>query len=181
MVSRIRELPLVGLAVLWAAVIVAAPFGVEAISHEARVATALTYLGAGYICHQRPERSFHLAGHQLPVCARCTGLYLAAPFGLAAVMLMRRRRPADDRAYRRWRMAIAAAAVPTVISVALEWIGGPGLSSNVSRALTALPLGATLAALVGAATAGHFGPSDTLALQPHAGIDAHEPHARDDR
>jgi uncharacterized membrane protein len=153
---------LVGLTVLWAALIVAAPLGAEAVSHEVRVATALTYLSAGYVCHQRPERSFHLDGHQLPVCARCTGLYLAAPFGLAGVMLMRRREGADDRAYRRWRVAIAAAAVPTVISVGLEWIAGPGLSSNVSRALTALPLGAALAALLGAAALGHFGPSDTL-------------------
>ena len=153
---------LAGLAVLWAAAIVAAPFGVEAVSHEVRVATALTYVGASYICHQRPERSFHLDGHRLPVCARCTGLYLAAPLGLAGVILMRRRAGADDRTYRRWRAAIAAAAVPTAISVGLEWIGGPGLSSNISRALTALPLGAALAGLLGAAALGHFGPSDTL-------------------
>ena len=160
---------LAGLAVLWAAVIVAAPFGVNHASHSARVAAALTYLGAGYVCHQRPERSFHLDGRQLPVCARCTGLYLAAPLGLAAVMLMRRRGAADDRAYRRWRVAIVAAAVPTVISVGLEWIGGPGLSSNISRALTALPLGATLAAVLGAAALGHFGPSDTLAFDAPRG------------
>jgi uncharacterized membrane protein len=147
----------------WAAALLAAPHAMTT-DGSVKVAAAFTYLGAGYICHQRPERSFHLAGHQLPVCARCTGLYLAAPFGLVGVMLMRRRGKADDRAYRWWRVAIAAAAVPTVISVGLEWIGGPGLSSNISRALTALPLGATLAALVGAATAGHFGPSDTLAL-----------------
>jgi uncharacterized membrane protein len=156
---------LVGLAALWAAAIVAAPFGLTAAAHEVRVATGLTYVGASYICHQRPERSFHLDGHQLPVCARCTGLYLAAPIGLAGVlMLMRRRRGADDRTYRRWRVAIMLAAVPTAVSLGLEWIGGPGLSSNVSRAVTALPLGTALAALVGAAALGRFGPSDTLPL-----------------
>lgn len=159
---------LVGLAALWAAAIVAAPFAADHASHQVRVATALAYVGAGYICHQRPERSFHLDGRQLPVCARCTGLYLAAPFGLAGVMLMRRRRGADDRTYRRWRVAIVLAAIPTVISVGLEWIAGPGLSSNVSRAVTALPLGAALAAVAGAAVLGHFGPSpspsDTLPL-----------------
>jgi uncharacterized membrane protein len=154
---------LAGLAALWAAVIVAAPLGLEAASHQVRLATALTYVGASYICHQRPERSFHLDGHQLPVCSRCTGLYLAAPFGvIGAAMLMRRRGKADDRAYRRWRVTIAAAAIPTAISLGLEWIGGPGMSSNISRALTALPLGAALAAVLGAAAAGHFGPSDTL-------------------
>jgi uncharacterized membrane protein len=155
---------LAGLAALWAAVIVAAPFGVEAVSRDVRVATALTYLGAGYVCHQRPERSFHFDSHPLPVCARCTGLYLAAPFGLAGAIFMRRRRTADDRTYRRWRAAIVVAAIPTIVSVGLEWIAGPGLSSNISRALTALPLGAALAAVVGAATLGHFGPSDTQPL-----------------
>lgn len=28
-----------------------------------------------YICHQIPERSFFIKGHQFPVCARCTGFY----------------------------------------------------------------------------------------------------------
>jgi uncharacterized membrane protein len=160
---------LAGLAALWAAAIFVAPLSADHAPQSVRVATALTYVGAGYICHQRPERSFHLGGHQLPVCARCTGLYLAAPFGLAAVMLMRRRGAADDRAYRWWRTTIVLAAIPTAVSVGLEWIGGPGLSSNVSRALTALPLGAAIAALLGAAAAGHFGPSDTLAARAPRG------------
>ena len=33
-----------------------------------------TYL----ICHRKPERSFHINGHQFPVCARCTGFYMSA-------------------------------------------------------------------------------------------------------
>ena len=28
-----------------------------------------------FICHQLPERSFHLGGFQIPVCARCLGIY----------------------------------------------------------------------------------------------------------
>jgi uncharacterized membrane protein len=153
---------------LWAAALLTAPHAMTT-DGPAKMAAAFTYLGAGYVCHQRPERSFHLDGHQLPVCARCTGLYLAAPLGLAGVMLMRRRTAADDRTYRRWRVAIVAAAIPTVVSVGLEWIGGPGLSSNVSRALTALPLGAVLAGVLGAAALGHFTPSDTLPLMPPRG------------
>ncbi|MBV1754233.1 MAG: DUF2085 domain-containing protein, partial [Methanobacterium sp.] len=30
------------------------------------------------ICHGIPERSFKIKGHMLPVCARCTGLYLGS-------------------------------------------------------------------------------------------------------
>jgi uncharacterized membrane protein len=35
----------------------------------------------GYaVCHQLPSHSFHLGGRQLPLCARCTGIYLGAFF-----------------------------------------------------------------------------------------------------
>lgn len=33
-----------------------------------------------FICHQNPDRSFHLMGRALAVCARCTGVY----FGMLA-------------------------------------------------------------------------------------------------
>lgn len=44
------------------------------------------------ICHQIPERSFFLGGHQLPLCARCTGTFLGAVVGLVAILLLRRGR-----------------------------------------------------------------------------------------
>ena len=37
-------------------------------------------------CHRRPDRSFFVRGRQFPVCARCTGIYVALPTGIAAVM-----------------------------------------------------------------------------------------------
>jgi uncharacterized membrane protein len=47
----------------------------------------------GYgICHQIPERSFAIAGRQLPLCARCTGTFLGAMLGLASMLLLRRHR-----------------------------------------------------------------------------------------
>ncbi|MBN1562615.1 MAG: DUF2085 domain-containing protein, partial [Anaerolineae bacterium] len=37
----------------------------------------------GYaICHRIAERSFHAHDHQLPLCARCTGIYLGVITGL---------------------------------------------------------------------------------------------------
>lgn len=37
-----------------------------------------------YFCHQIPERSFFIKGHQFPVCARCTGFYT----GLAVYLIL---------------------------------------------------------------------------------------------
>lgn len=60
----------------------------------------------GYaICHQIPERSFHIAGQQLPLCARCTGIYMGA---LAGFVLMRL-----------WGRQRAAALPPTAVTLTL--------------------------------------------------------------
>lgn len=32
---------------------------------------------ANLICHRKPERSFFIKEYQFPVCARCTGFYIA--------------------------------------------------------------------------------------------------------
>ncbi|MCS7009797.1 MAG: DUF2085 domain-containing protein [Anaerolineales bacterium] len=39
--------------------------------------------GIGYaVCHRIPERSFHVEGRPLPLCARCSGMYLGAMIAL---------------------------------------------------------------------------------------------------
>ena len=59
-----------------------------------------TYVMGGVLCHQLPARSFFLWGSQMPVCARCTGIYLgAAVSALVAVAFAARlkpSRPIDD-------------------------------------------------------------------------------------
>ena len=47
----------------------------------------------GYgICHRIPERSFELGDGHFPLCARCTGTFLGAIVGLAAMLVLRRHR-----------------------------------------------------------------------------------------
>ena len=49
--------------------------------HTTPVLSAMTiaiYGIGGIVCHQLSERSFHLWAAQLPVCARCTGIYAGA-------------------------------------------------------------------------------------------------------
>lgn len=40
---------------------------------------------AGYLCHQKPERSFFFRDCQFPFCARCTGIILGFFVGLMIV------------------------------------------------------------------------------------------------
>jgi len=117
--------------------------------------TLAIYAIGSRICHQIPARSFHLHGVQWPVCARCLGLYLAAPIGAVAALV------AHDRAVRGdgrlWRLGawplLMLAAFPTACTLAIEWPGF-GAPSNLTRALAALPLGAAIAFLVVRAAAG---------------------------
>lgn len=103
----------------------------------------LVYAVAGRVCHQRPERSFHTHDVAWPVCARCTGLYLAAPF---AAMVAFRRRPPSLSQFQPLRL-VAVAAIPTALTLFWEW-GGLGTPSNLVRFATALPLGAAVAFIV---------------------------------
>jgi hypothetical protein len=73
-------------------------------------------------------------------------LYLAAPAGGAIALARRRRRrvahadPPDPR----WRMRLAVAALPTAVTLVLEWSGAMSVTSLV-RAVAALPLGLMVA------------------------------------
>ena len=112
-----------------------------AIHGEPRWLSATVSLVGSRICHQRPERSFHTAGAQWPVCGRCSGLYLAAPLGAIAALGRRRRLPREAA------VLFAVAAVPSAITFALEFSGLAPVS-NAARAVAALPLGAAVAYLV---------------------------------
>jgi len=48
---------------------------------------------AGYaVCHRITDRSFSIAGRQLPLCARCTGMYLGVVLTFIVLSLAGRRR-----------------------------------------------------------------------------------------
>ena len=129
---------LVALSLVWPITLTAA--ATSRIASAAPAFSGLVYLAASRVCHQLPERSFRTATVQWPVCARCGGLYLAAPAGaLAAIAALRRRRPGP--ALVPW---IVLAAVPTALTIALEWLHLAPVS-NIARAIAALPLGAMVA------------------------------------
>jgi uncharacterized membrane protein len=123
-------------AMLWVATLLVAPIALQR-SRGASTGSVLIYQAARLICHQRPERSFHLAGVQLPVCARCMGLYLSGAAGALAAWSGRRRRVAMPRGT---RTVLVLGAIPTALTVAIEFAGLTH-SSNTVRFVSALPLG----------------------------------------
>ncbi|MGB3905040.1 MAG: DUF2085 domain-containing protein [Anaerolineae bacterium] len=46
------------------------------------------------VCGRIPDHSFHLAGRQLPLCARCTGTFTGALLGFAGLLLLGKGRSA---------------------------------------------------------------------------------------
>jgi uncharacterized membrane protein len=120
----------------WVALLIAAPF-------LPPVASAATYAFGSLICHQLPERSFHIGAYQLPVCARCFGLYSGAAMAGLSLWV-----PGDVGARPRdIRLLTAAAAIPTAVTVAAEW-GGIWMPSNAIRAAAGAPLGFVAAFVV---------------------------------
>jgi hypothetical protein len=134
---------------VWAAALpLAALAAAQAASPALSLAALPVYAAGSIICHQLPARSFYLWSAQMPVCARCTGLYAGA--AIAALCLMRGTRwPRLPPASRAVRARLAAAALPTLATLAIEWTTGPA-PSNIVRALAGLPLGAAVAWAIGA-------------------------------
>ena len=80
MTRRRLHIAFVSAAAAWAALIVVAPF-LASRAHASTFGAALTiavYAVGRAVCHQLPERSFYLWTAQMPVCARCTGIYFGA-------------------------------------------------------------------------------------------------------
>lgn len=124
--------------IAWLALLLAAPFLPAAVA-------GVTYAFCSLICHQIPERSFHVGAVQLPVCARCIGIYAGVVVG--ALVQVSRRPPTKVV-----RTLFVPGALPTVVTVAAEWVGWWQTSNSV-RFAAGLPLGIAGGLVVAAALA----------------------------
>ena len=140
LVERALGRALSALAVAWAALILLAPWlgsGGAGRSGAAWLSAAAYWLGS-LVCHQRPDRSFHLAGAQLPVCARCAGLYVSGALGVAFAWW--RGGPSGAARRASWRTPLVVAALPTAVTLLVEW-SWPAATSKAARAIAAVPAG----------------------------------------
>ena len=77
----------------------------------------------GYaVCHQLPERSFHLAGEQLPLCTRCSGTFLGALAGFILLTLRGRYRA----------IGLPPAPIAVVLVIFIVALGIDGLNSYLT-------------------------------------------------
>ena len=138
----------------WAALLVVTPW-LASRPHASPIASGLilaVYGIGSLVCHQLPERSYHVWTAQVPVCARCAGIYAGAVIGAIAGILhvarggWRATRRADDP-----RIVLALAAAPTLATLLYEWTTGD-MPAHAIRAAAGVPLGLVVAWLVVAAT-----------------------------
>jgi len=90
----------------------------------------------GYaVCHRIDARSFHIDSRQLPLCARCSGMYLGAVVGLAYQVIFARKRCGTPH----WRVII-----PLVLFVLAFGVDGSNsylylIKETYSGALARIP------------------------------------------
>ena len=105
------------------------------------------YSVGSVVCHQLPARSFELWSTQMPVCARCTGIYLGAAVIAIASLFRLPDWSTSALDARQSRCALALAALPAAATLAFEWITG-NVPSNLIRAVSGVPLGAVVVIVV---------------------------------
>jgi uncharacterized membrane protein len=107
----------------------------------------------GYaVCHRIDLRSFHLGERQLPLCIRCSGMYLGAVLGLAYQAFSGRRSAgfAPRRVWLIFGLLAAAFAVDGINSYLHLFPGAPGLyePQHWLRLLTGSGMGLAMAAVL---------------------------------
>lgn len=133
---------LAGLTLAWAAALPAAAAGASG-GGLAGWAAVVTYGVGAFVCHQRPERSFHWGAAAWPVCARCTGIYVGLAVAAVLAQFTRRQALAPARA----RLWLAIASLPAAGSLGYEWVTGV-TPSNALRAVTGGLIGSALGWMV---------------------------------
>jgi uncharacterized membrane protein len=146
--TRFRTVFLLG-AVLWMVLLLATPAAASSGSPSLSVLAAAVYAIGGLACHQRPDRSFFLQGVQLPVCARCTGIYGGAALTAmwwvwsAKATRWKAQVPAADVV----RRVLVAAAAPAAATLIYEWTTGR-MPGHWIRAASGLPIGLAVSWIV---------------------------------
>jgi uncharacterized membrane protein len=125
------------LTLLFVSLIAVAPL---ALTHGYNSSAFVLYEMFQRVCHQIPERAFHLEGHPFAVCARCTGIYFGFAAGFLFYPLVRSLRR-SDAPVRKWLLIALA---PAILDFALGFFGVRE-NTHLSRSATGAILGTVAA------------------------------------
>jgi len=92
-----------------------------------KVASLGVYTAFSWVCHQRPDRTWHVSGYPLAVCIRCLGFYAGAFFGAMARFKFSRRRLLGALAFAalEWLMEFSVwPSAPTLLRFASAAVAG---------------------------------------------------------
>jgi len=171
--SRLRA-AFVAASAAWAVLLVAAPLAASR-DHASRLASALivgVYSVGSLVCHQLPERSYSIWGAQMPVCARCAGIYVGAAVAAVFAATFRRAEALRHNTTARTAEAVRHNAVVVAqgfspASVARTVVAQGFSPAKVARVALALAVVPTLLTLVSEWTTGDM-PSH--AIRAAAGV-----------
>lgn len=94
------------------------------------------------VCHQMAERSFILGGKQLPVCARCTGIYSGIFFSMVFFIIFGRLK--GNIPHSKWGMLLGALSfIPISVDGFFSYLGF-WESTQLLRVITGALAGASL-------------------------------------
>ncbi|HEV2911671.1 MAG TPA: DUF2085 domain-containing protein [Pyrinomonadaceae bacterium] len=113
------------------------------LAHGHAQAALTIYEIFGKACHQLPERSFHIEGHQFAVCSRCTGLYAGFALSILLYPLSHSLKRIDTPR----RLWLLLALVPLLIDWSLGFFE-VWANTHLSRFLTGALFGAVAALYV---------------------------------
>jgi uncharacterized membrane protein len=94
------------------------------------------FLTGSLLCHQRPERSFHWWGAQVPVCARCFGIYAGTVLSAITIAVT----STTVNHMRHARAWVLTALTPNALTLVYEWATGD-MPGNWVRAGSGVLLG----------------------------------------
>ncbi len=130
-------------AALWCALIFLAPY----LASVSSPAGEFVYRSFHPICHQLPERSFHIFGEKFAVCSRCSSIYFAFLAGTLVLPFIRISgnsflQHSGDTLFRgiTARSVFIVALLPMVLDVGLDMIGLHE-SNVITRTLTGVAFG----------------------------------------
>lgn len=97
-------------------------------------------------CHQMRDRSLFINGNQMPVCARCFGLFVGIPIGIMLSIIVRIK--VYERIHRRILTALFIGYTPLAVDSAGQ-IMGLWISTNLIRAITGAVAGLSFGLILG--------------------------------